>query len=110
MDVHERLEEFYRRLAAAEPAATAEAALELVCRLIEEVEDELCPLPREFPPPVVFSGRMYAPQRDRMKRTVDGSIVATARRHRISCARDGAIEISLVQGNATVFYKEALTP
>ena len=65
MNIQERLAIFYRRLEASPPAGSADEALNLVCRLIEEVEDELCPLPREEPPPKHFTGRMYAPKKDR---------------------------------------------
>ena len=51
MDIPQRLAEFFHRLQAAPAAASAEEALALVCRLIEEVENEFCPLPREQQPP-----------------------------------------------------------
>ncbi len=80
----------------------------LVCRLIEEVEDEFCPLPREEPPPILFTGRMYAPQADRMRRVLPhGTLVADTRHHRIFCQPTG--EISIVRMSRftaqTVFLK-----
>ena len=93
MDIAQRLELFFRRLAEAPPAGTAEEALALVCRLIEEVEDEHCPVPRETPAPTDFTGRMYPPQADKIYPASDGSIEADARRHQIYCGRDGRIAI-----------------
>ena len=93
MDITQRLELFFRRLAEAPPAASAEEALRLVCRLIEEVEAEFCPVPRENPAPTDFTGRMYPPQADKIYPGLDGSIKADTRRHRIYCAPDGRIAI-----------------
>ena len=93
MDLHQRLVEFFKRLENAPPAASAQEALDLVCRLIEEVEDELCPVPRQDPPPLVGTGRMYAPQTDHVKRFANGLIIADARHHRIYCRIDGGISI-----------------
>ena len=60
MNIQERLAIFFRRLEATPPATNAEDAMNLVCRLIEEVEDEFCPLPRENPPPGLrFTGRVH---------------------------------------------------
>ena len=73
MDITQRLELFFRRLAEAPPAASAEEALRLVCRLREEVEEEFCAVPRENPPPEHFTGRMYAPQEDRV-RLIEGAL------------------------------------
>lgn len=93
MDIPQRLAEFFHRLQAAPAAASAEEALALVCRLIEEVENEFCPLPREQQPPARFTGRMYSPQRDRIRPLADGGLYADARHHRIHCLADGAITI-----------------
>lgn len=85
---------FFQRLEAAPPTGSAEEALALVCRLIEEVEDEFCPLPRETPPPMLrFTGRMYAPQKDRIFPLEDGGLLAEARRHRIFCHLDVGFEL-----------------
>ena len=93
MNIQGRLQIFFARLEAAPPAANAEEAMALVCRLIEQVEDEFCPVPRENPPPLDFSGRMYAPQNDFMRRLPSGQLVASTRHHRIHCQPDGAIKI-----------------
>jgi hypothetical protein len=93
MNIQERLDVFLRRLAAAPPARNADDAMSLVCGLIEEVEDEFCPLPREEPPPLKFTGRMYAPRKDHMRRLSQGTLVADTRHHRVYCQADGAISI-----------------
>ena len=105
MDIQQRLAEFFRRLEVAPPAASAEEALALVCQLIEEVEDELCPLPREEPPPTVFTGRMYAPRPDMIKPWVRGGLAATTRRHVIFCEKDGRIVIRRSFSHATLLQK-----
>ena len=101
MDIAQRLELFFRRLAEAPPAASAEEALALVCRLMEEVEEEFCPLAKQTPAPKRFTGRMYPPQADRIYPAPDGSIEADTRRHQIHCAPDGRIAI---------YRKESTTP
>ena len=93
MEIQQRLELFFRRLAEAPPSASAEESLALVCRLIEEVEDEHCPVPREKPAPSDFTGRMYAPQSDRIQHLEEGTILALTRRHRIYCCANGQINV-----------------
>lgn len=105
MDLHQRLTEFFKRLEVAPPAANAEEAFALVCRLIEEVEDELCPVPRQDPPPLLSTGRMYAPKEDHVKRFANGLIVADARHHRIYCRADGGISIVPRKWDWQVFTK-----
>lgn len=97
MNIQERLGIFCERLQAAAPAANAQDALALVCRLIEEVEDELCPLPRQESGPLDFTGRMYPPKSDRVRPGPDGGLVATTRRHRIHCFVDGGITVIHMQ-------------
>ena len=105
MDIQQRLEVFFRRLADAPPATNADEALRLVCRLIEEVEGELCPVPRRTPPPKEFTGRMYAPQADRIRRLPQGIIIADTRRHRIYCQLDGAISVERIDGRRMELIK-----
>ena len=109
MNIQERLQIFFQRLEAAPPAASADEAMALVCQLIEQVEDEFCPVPREEPPPLTFTGRMYAPRPDRMRRLKPtGQLVADTRHHRIYCQPNG--EISIVRMSrftvATAFHKK----
>ena len=105
MDIQQRLAEFFRRLEAAPPVATADEAMALLCRLIEEVEDEFCPVPRTEPPPLAFTGRMYAPREDYIHRLPDGSLTASTRRHRILCRQDGAITVVHMTDKSVVFTK-----
>jgi hypothetical protein len=105
MEIQERLEVFFNRLGQAASCGTADEALALVCRLIEEVEDELSSVPREDPPPMRFTGRMYAPHADRVERRFDGSLVASTRHHSIYCSAKGAIHIEYAPTLQTVFDK-----
>lgn len=105
MDIQQRQEVFFRRLADAPPAANAEEALRLVCRLIEEVEDELCPVPRRDPPPKSFTGRMYASRGDYIWPQSDGRIVARARHHEIICFPDGAICVYYRPRSVLILHK-----
>ncbi len=111
MDIHQRLAEFFRRLADAPAAASAEDALALVCRTIETVEDELCPVPGESQPPLRFTGRMYAPQADRIRKLPTGALVADTRGHRVYCGPDGSISIvTMPGGRRSVFSKPGKNP
>lgn len=110
MDIQQRLVEFVRRLQAAPPAATSEEALAVVCRLIEQVEEELCPLAREEPPPMRYTGRRYAPKSDQVRRLPDGTLVADTRRHRIYCQRDGAITVEYMPDGTVLLNKEGRKP
>lgn len=113
MNISQRLDLFFQRLKDAPPAASAEEAMRLVGRLIEEVEDEFCPLPREEPPPVGFTGRMYAPREDRMRRILpQGTLVADTRHHKVFCQPTGEITIQRKSRFALqpVFSKEGRKP
>ena len=109
MNIRDRLQLFFLRLEAAPAVASADEAMALVCRLIEQVEDEFCPWPRENPPPLVFTGRMYAPQADRMRRLPGGQLVANTRQHRIYCQPDGEIMIEHIPSRRTVLFKQGQT-
>jgi hypothetical protein len=91
----ERLEELFRRLHAAVPSNSADEAFELVCRTLEQVEDELSGVPRADPAPPMDQddGRMYRPMGNNIRRTRTGGIVAKTKGHRITVASDGKIEI-----------------
>ena len=106
MDIAQRLELFFRRLAEAAPSATAEEALRLVCRLIDEVEEEFCPVAKQTPAPEDFTGRMYPPQADYTKATAGGGLTARTRRHRIVCTKRGAITIIHIETEKVVLAKK----
>ncbi len=105
MDITQRLELFFRRLADAPPAASAEEALRLVCRLMEEVEEEFCPVPKENPPPEHFTGRRYAPQKDRVRLKEGGILRANTRHHRVYCRPNGGIDIWHVPSDTHILSK-----
>ena len=109
MEIQERLEIFYARLRTAPACATAEEALALVCRLIEEVEDEFCSIPRQHPPSLSFTGRMYAPHSDHVFPSPDGAILAETRRHTMHLSPDGAMHIFRFDTNDLEFSKSGIT-
>jgi hypothetical protein len=106
MDIQQRVAEFLKRLEAAGPVATSSEAFGLVCRLLEEVENEFCPIPPVPTPGLRYTGRMYAPQEDHIRRRPNGTIVADARHHRVFCHPNGDIVIEYMPSKATVFYKK----
>jgi hypothetical protein len=108
MELHHRLAIFLERLRTAPACRTAKEAFALVCRLIEEVEDEFCPVPPESPPPFHFTGRMYAPQPD-FVREIGETLVATTRHHRVWCQPNGAIRIVHVPRKELVLEKRGAT-
>jgi hypothetical protein len=93
--IRKRLDEFYRRLQAAPAVTAAEAALEQICRMLDEVEDELSGIPKKSPPPPLeqSDGRMYPPYEDSVTRRPDGGIVATTRGHVIEIGGNGSLLI-----------------
>lgn len=109
MEIQERLEVFYTRLRAAPACATAQEALALLCRLIEEVEDEFCSVPRQHPPPLSITGRMYAPHSDHVFPSPDGAIRAETRRHTMHLSPEGAIRIARFDSNDLEFSKPGIT-
>jgi hypothetical protein len=90
MNILERLAVFYERLRTAPPAATAEEALTLICRVLEEVENEFSPMPKQSPPPRTFDGRMYLPQSDNIVKASDNSMWIKTRHHRVRIDPSGA--------------------
>src|SRR5260221_5407808 len=97
MELYQRLEIFFARLQAAPPARNAEEALALICRLIEEVENEFCDIRRVDPAPQEPTGRMYPPQPDSIHRSGRGIIRIRTVGHIIICAPDGAIRIENIR-------------
>jgi len=91
----QRLGELYRRLRQLPRTGSAEAALQLLCCTLEQVEDEFSGVAKQSPPPPpdVFDGRMYCPGEDHILRRADGSILALTRGHRIEIAADGRLRI-----------------
>lgn len=101
-----RLQEFFRRLAAADAADSAAAALQLISDILREVEDELSGIP--FDPSLPLSdGRMYAPQAD-ARRDVPGRPDLAryrSRAHNTYVSDRGAIRIDSADTGACVLDK-----
>jgi hypothetical protein len=108
MELHERLKIFFTRLQAAPPVRDAEEALALICRLIDEVEDEFCNIPRSTPPPKQPSGRMYPPQSDSIYRSEKGIIRIRTAGHIIICTPDGAIRIENIRQRRVEIIKPSV--
>ena len=106
MNLQERLQIFYERLRAAPPVANAREALDLICRLIVEVEDEFSGTPRLDPPPKRATGRMYPPLPDRITGLADGSLAVETRRHAIRLSADGGIRIARA-GTSDIEFSKA---
>jgi hypothetical protein len=95
MDVNARLEEVFRRLAAAPACGSADDSLELLAMTLIEVEDELSGLPYD-PTTPLNDGRMYPPQEDnriQLEGRADLRGYRT-RGHRIYVSESGAILIT----------------
>ncbi|GDX11202.1 hypothetical protein LBMAG57_29740 [Verrucomicrobiota bacterium] len=107
MELQERLKIFFERLRTAPPCANAEEALALVCRLIEEVEEEFCAVPREASPPKRRIGRMYPPQADSITFAEGGTIQAITSGHLIYCCADGRILIEHIRSGRVELLKLA---
>ncbi len=110
--IRERLNELYRRLAAAPRAAAADDAFDLICRTLDEVEDEMSGIPKQTPPPPLRApaGRLYPPQADRIVRQPDGTLVARTRQHVIRVGADGSIAIVSATKGVVEFTKSGVTP
>jgi hypothetical protein len=103
----QRLEEVFRRLANAAPESSFEGAYQLLCKTIDQVEDELSGLPNE-PDRWMELGRLSPPQTDRMS-SVEGCDVKRfdSRRHVTYIATNGAMEIRLIRDPVALFSKLA---
>jgi hypothetical protein len=106
----ERLEEFFRRLAAAPPAADHDEAIKQVADTLNQVEDELTSIPYDptFP---LNDGRMYPPQPD-SKKAVSGRPDLTRYRskgHSTIIGDNGAIRIIAHATGEVVFEKPGPT-
>ena len=102
----ERIREFFRRLAAAPPAADHDEAMRQVADILNEVEDEMTSIPYDptFP---LNDGRMYPPQPD-SKRAVPGRTDVTryrSKRHSTLIGENGAIRIIDHGSGDVVFVK-----
>jgi len=97
----ERLEEFYRRLAAAPAARDLDEAFDMIKRIMTEVEDELSGVPEDPNPPLRSTNRLYPPKADRMYDVPGAPRVKRfgSRRHDTFMGENGAIDIRDLGGN-----------
>jgi hypothetical protein len=94
----ERFNKFLERLSAAPPAASAEDALALVSKTLNEVEDEFTSIPYN-PDLWMDDGRMYPPQTDSCREDPAAGVVRyRSRRHHTRIHVSGAIRIEEVNG------------
>lgn len=89
----ERLAEFFRRLGQAGAASTWDEGYRLLCRTLDQVEDELSGLPNE-PERWMTLARLFPPRWDRMSSLEEYDIKRFDNlRHITYIAANGAIEI-----------------
>lgn len=107
LSMAERLQEYYRRLAADPPAVSVSEAMDQMSRRLDEVEDEASGIPKQSPPPQPEQpdGRMYPPQEDSIRRMADGGIAARTRGHRVVIGRDGSIVVTNLTTGQVEFTK-----
>lgn len=93
----ERLEEFYRRLANAPTAGSEAEALEMLGRILIEVENELSGVPFD-PSYPLNDGRMYPPKLDSRRNVAGREDLARyrSRGHNTFISASGAIRIEKV--------------
>jgi hypothetical protein len=102
----DRLREFFRRLAVAEPVESEHHAMELIAIILTAVEDEMTDIPAD-PTKWMTDGRMYPPQPDSRRDVPQFPWVTSyrSRGHNTFIAQDGAIEIRGLDG--TVLFRKA---
>lgn len=110
LTVRERLDLFFERLEKAPPCTSAGEALLLVCRTLEEVEDEFSGIPKNPNPGLKFDGRMYPPRADYMKPQSDGGQIAQTKGHEVRLGVDGSISIQERTSGQEQFTKQGGRP
>jgi len=103
----DRLAEIFRRTGESPPCSTFQEAFELLCRTMDEVEDELTPYPNE-PDRWMELPRLFPPQMDRMS-SVPGCDMKRFDnlRHVTYVADNGAMEVRslrVVKGAINVHF------
>ena len=102
----DRFRLFLSRLTAAPAVASQKAAFALIAGTLNAVEDEHSGIPAN-PANWQFDGRMYPPQSDMARRSVDlpGVTVYRSRAHRTLVASNGAFTIVEVATGAVLIAK-----
>jgi hypothetical protein len=102
----ERFELFLQRLEGADPADSAESALALLRRILNEVEDEHSGVPYN-PDNWQTDGRLYPPLDDRVKEAPGrpGMLVGSSLQHLSYFGANGAIQVYHKRARAVVLDK-----
>jgi hypothetical protein len=98
----ERLTIFNHRLLNAAPANSADDALALLTRTMDEVEDAFSGVAKVENPGLKYAGRMYAPRQDFITRLPNGGLQAKTAGNTIVFGPDGSIEILDRAGNVVL--------
>ena len=95
----ERLRLFYERLAQQRPAASADEALEQISTTMNAVEDAHSGVRAVPDPGTEWTGRMYPPREDNIRRLTDGGMRIRTAGNRIRLGGDGSIRIENLDGD-----------
>ena len=101
----QRLKIVLERLQDAPPATDAAAAMAIMNRILNEVEDEFSGVPKDPNPPRAVTLRMYPPRIDSIVVGSDGSMVATSARHTTLYGADGSVRVTRIVTGQVVFQK-----
>lgn len=100
----DRLKVFFDALCDAPPVHSADEAFELLCQVLNDVEDSLSGVPFD-PPNWATDGRMYPPQQDRATPLSPTLTSYRSAKHITLIGADGSIEITDLAGKR-MFRKE----
>ncbi|MEU5608104.1 hypothetical protein ACI2L4_01150 [Streptomyces sparsogenes] len=103
----ERLAIVYQRLDELPPTRSAQAALDQLSTVLNQVEDEYSGVPRDPNPGLKFDGRMYPPRADFISHTPDGGLEATTKGNKIYLSADGQLRIDSRRTGETVYLRAA---
>jgi hypothetical protein len=86
---------YFERLKNAPTANSAEEAIDLIAKTLDQVEDEFSGIPKNPSPSLEPDGRMYPPQADYTVANPDipGGYIQTTRGHKIYINPDGSIRM-----------------
>lgn len=104
MDKKARLVIFYQQLSDAPPVSTHDEAYELLCTVLNRVEDEHSGIPNN-PENWETDGRLYPPQLDSVRKIDDDLLRYRSSKHNTYIASNGAIEVCSVNNDEVLFAK-----